>query len=389
VTHPSFQPLSDPEALDDPAAIEAADPGDMLRAVASSGAQIREAVANADEAGIPALRGEGRPRAVVVLGMGGSGIAGDVLAALVGPRAPVPLCTVRDYTLPTWVGAADLVLAVSCSGRTEETLATFAEAARRGARLVAVGGANSPLADLAKNARAIFVPAPGGRQPRASLWSLAVPLLCVANALDLLAIYPDAFEAAARRLEERAQQCRPGSEAFVNPAKSLALALHGAIPVVWGTNSVSAVTALRFACQLNENAKTPAVSGSLPEAAHNQVVALDGPFGAGAASDATLDLFRDRVDEPAPVRQAVVLVRDRIGEHAQVARRAEVVRGLVEARGVPLQEIEAEGEEPIERLASLVGLIDFASVYLGLLNGVDPTPVAAIDELKARVAVPG
>ena len=128
-----------PEVLDDVAALEAGDPAGMLRAIASSAAQVRESALLAGEAGVARLAEDGRPRAVVVVGMGGSAIAGDVLAAVAGPALPVPVVVHRDFGLPGWVGPMDLVVAVSCSGETAETLSALEEAVRRGCRLLVVG----------------------------------------------------------------------------------------------------------------------------------------------------------------------------------------------------------------------------------------------------------
>ncbi len=177
----------DPDLLlDSPSDLQTADPGQMLPAVASAAAQVREAAALSIEAGVERLRDEDRPRAVVVLGMGGSGIAGDVLAAVAGPACPVPVLSHRGHGLPTWVGAADLVIAVSCSGSTEETLSALDEAVRRGCRLLVVGAAGSPVEALALRGRALFVPVTQGRQPRASVFALSTPLVVAADALGLL-----------------------------------------------------------------------------------------------------------------------------------------------------------------------------------------------------------
>ncbi|MFI0447882.1 bifunctional phosphoglucose/phosphomannose isomerase [Actinomadura sp. 6N118] len=375
----------DPAALDDPAAIEAADPGGMLRQVASSAAQIREAGRAAVEAGIDRLAEDGRPRAIVVAGMGGSGISGDVLAAVCGLGCPVPIVTVRGYQLPGWVGAADLVIAVSCSGGTEETLAVATEAARRGARLLFVGGADSPLAAMAAQTRALFVPVRSAGQPRATLWGLTVPLLLAARTLGLADVQDDTLEATATLLEDVSHRCRPASEAFVNPAKRIALELAGDVPMVWGTSPLAGTAAYRFCCQLNENAKYPGVYGDLPEVDHNQVVAFDGFFArSGGGSDDPDDFFRDRTEDADHGLHLVVL-RD-LDEHPQVLKRREVSVELARARGVAVTEIAAEGEHPLERIATLIALGDYVTVYLAIALGVDPTPVSAIQELKARIA---
>ena len=154
---------------------------------------------------------------------------------------------------------------------------------------------------------------------------------------------------------------------------------------MWGTSPTTGVAAYRFACQLNENAHLPATWGGLPEANHNQLVAFDGAFGGGPASSGD-DIFRDRADDPDPAaRLSLVLMRDS-EEHPQVTRRADVSVELARERGLPVVQLQAEGGASFARLASLVGMTDYASVYLALLQGTDPTPVEAIEALKRRIA---
>lgn len=372
----------DETVLDNAEKLIAADPGEMLRAVATSGAQVREAAALSADAGLARLAEDGRPRAIVVLGMGGSGIAGDVLAAVCGIECAVPIVSVKGYTLPGWVGANDLVCGVSCSGTTEETLEAFSEAHRRGCRLLGVGSIDSPLSFIAEQGRGPFVPVrPAGRLPRSMAWGLSVPLLAAVSQLGLVDITPDVLEAAAARLDEVAALCRPASEAFVNPGKELALALSGTLPMAWGCTPIASVASYRFACQWSENAKLPSISGALPEANHNLVVAFDGPYGSQGGG---ADIFADP-DEGAE-RLRLLLLRDLADEHPQVTRRAEASKDIAESRGVPITELFTEGQSRLERLASLIVLIDYASVYTALGLGIDPTPIAAIHDLKARVA---
>jgi glucose/mannose-6-phosphate isomerase len=251
--------------------------------------------------------------------------------------------------------------------------------------MVAVGGSGSALHDVAVQAGAPFVPVRSAGQPRATLWALSMPPLFVARALGLLQLPDEVVESAAKRLEDVSFQCRPSSESFVNPAKGAALGLAGSVPMIWGTSALTSVVAYRFACQLNENAKYPAVYGALPEANHNQVVAFDGAF---ARSDDSGDFFRDRVEQPesaAASRLRLVVLRD-TEEHPQVAKRRAVSVELAEARGIPVTEFTADAGHPLERLAGLAGLVDYVTVYLGMVMGVDPTPVNAIEELKAKIA---
>jgi glucose/mannose-6-phosphate isomerase len=364
------------ERLDTMALLADADPADMLRQVASSAAQVRTAVRTTQEADLDEVIAAGRPRAIVVTGMGGSGVAGDVLAAVCGPGCKVQVAAVHDYRLPAWVGAADLVIAVSCSGGTEETISAATAAVRRGCRLIGVGGEGSPLAMIAQQARAPFIGVQSAGMPRSTLWGLSVPLVVIAGRLGLLETAAEDYEAAAAALERVSHLCRPDSESFVNPAKTLALELSGTLPMIWGTSPLAGVAAYRFACQLNENAKYPAVAGALPEANHNQVVTFDGPFAAGLDGAAQ--------DGPGvPLR--LVLLRDS-REHPQVARRRDESARLAAQRGIGVTELAASGDGPLERLASLVQLIDYAAVYLAIALGIDPGPVAAIQELKARIA---
>lgn len=373
--------MDDPAGLlDTPEALAAADHGDMLRQIASGAAQVRQAQREAVEAGIERLAGWGRARAVLVTGVGSAGIAGDMLAAVCGAGCPVQVGTVRGYRLPGWVGAPDLVLAVSRSGATEETLAAAEEAARRGCRLVCVGAAGSPLAQIAEQARAPFVPVRADGLSRASVWALTVPLLLAVRAIGLLELPGELLEGVAKRLEEMSHQCRPASESFVNPAKQTALEIAGSMPLIWGTSPLSATVAHRFAAQLATNAKYPALWGMLPDADHDQLALLDGSL-AGRAED---DLFRDRVEEPEAVRLHLVIIRDE-QEHPRVRRRREVSAELAGERGVPVTELTAQPGHPLERLAELVAHADYTSVYLALGAGTDPAPTVIAAELKERI----
>src|SRR5256714_12501293 len=155
----------DLELLEDPARMAEADPGGMLRATASAGAQVRESAALAAEANLDSIGDEGRPRAVVVAGVGTAARTGDVLATVAGARCPVPILAHRSAGIPGWVGAADVVIAVSASGRSPEALAAADAAARRGARLVAIGPPDSELQAVAGSARAPVHPGPPPAPP--------------------------------------------------------------------------------------------------------------------------------------------------------------------------------------------------------------------------------
>ena len=217
----------------------------------------------------------------MILGSGTAALTGDLLAALAAPGSPTPVLVVRGPDLPAWVGAADLAIAVSASGRAPETLAATDEAIRRGVRLVTVAAEGSPLDLRGEQASAPHVAVPGGRSARASLWSMAVPVLLAADALELISVPPDAIEATAEVLVRFAERCRPSYESFLNPAKTFAVELAGGLPLIWGTPPVGGLAATRLAAQLTRNAKLPALPGVLPEALHTVLGCFDGVFGAG------------------------------------------------------------------------------------------------------------
>ncbi|TDC25581.1 mannose-6-phosphate isomerase, partial [Micromonospora sp. 15K316] len=257
---------ADEALLDDADALAERDPGGMLRHTAAAGAQVRESAALAAEANLSVLADEGRPRAVVIAGIGTAGRTGDVLATVAGPRCPVPVIAHRSAGVPGWVGAADVVIAVSASGRSPEALGAAEAAHRRGARLVAVGAPDSQLQSVAERARAPFIPVPRRAPARASLWALTVPVLLAARALGLVKVNEADLAETAARLDADADRCRPTAESFVNPAKSLALGLAGSIPIVWGSSPLATVAARRFGDTLSANARYPVVTGALGEA---------------------------------------------------------------------------------------------------------------------------
>jgi phosphoheptose isomerase len=380
--------IADESILDDVDALAVNDPGEMLRATASAGAQVRESAALAAEANLTALADEGRPRAVVVAAVGTAARTGDILATVAGSRSPVPILAHRSAGVPGWVGAADVVIAVSASGRSPEAIHAADAAARRGARLVAVGAPDSELQSLAERARAPFIPVPRRAPARASLWGLTVPVLLAARALGLVKVNEADLAETAARLDADADRCRPSAESFVNPGKTLALDLAGAVPIVWGSSPLATVAARRFGDVLSANARYPVVAGALGEAGRGRVGLLDGVF--GGLVESTRDIFADPTGEEDSTRLRVVLLRDGgLGTDddadepfAVEERRAEAVQTLAERRGVRCSVVTAEGASPLERLASLVAVPDFASVYLALAHGLDPMAVPAVSEMK-------
>ena len=310
--------MIDETILSDVDRMTAADPGSMFAAVASSGAQMREAVTACDRAALARVADGGTPRAIIVAGMGGSGGSGDVLAAVAGPSSPLPIVVERTHHLPGWVSPIDLVIAVSCSGATEETLSVAAEAGRRGARLVTIGAASSRLSAISDQvAGAVHLAIDAkGRLPRASLWTIATPLLMLADALGVADISTGDFATTADLMDDVSVDSGLGIPLESNPAKLLGLALAESIPMLWGTGAIGRAVTGRFMAQLAENAKLPAVHGGLPEVGHNQIVTFDGPLAPTAAG-----IFDDPFESARQRMLHLVLMRDE-AEHEAVAKRA-------------------------------------------------------------------
>jgi glucose/mannose-6-phosphate isomerase len=365
---PSDRLAVDDYLLDDPDELASADAAGLVRAVAAAPAQFREAAFIAREVDLTELVAEGRPRAICVVGMGAAGLAGDVLSALGGQRGPVPVVVHRGYGLPGWVGPADLVVPVSASGETDETLSAAEEALRRGARVFSVGRPGSPLAERTAE-RGPFASVADPRDGRAGLWQLAVPLVVLAHELGLAPAGDDVLEETAVLLETLTDRYGPARDSFLNPAKALAVALVGRTPLIWGSSPSAGVAADRFAAQLAGDAKTPAVSGLLPDVGHNALAVLDMPAGRSA---------------PGGVTPLHVVVLREADEVELIGRRADALRELAAARDVAVDVVTAEGESPVARLASLVAFADFTAVYLSVLLGVDPTATSATAELKTR-----
>ena len=321
----------------------------MLSDVLAQPGQIGDALWRVEAASVPA--GD-RSGGLVVCGMGGSAIGGDLAAAAIGDRASAPVRVARGYS-PGRVSAETLVLCASYSGDTEETLACFEAAGAAGAPRVALttGGA------LAERARAENVPVigvPSGMKPRAAVVYMTVAALECAAAAGLCPSLRNEIEGSEGVLSSLAEDPEP---------ETIAGALLDTIPVVHGAE-LTAAPARRWKGQLNENANVAAFFSELPEANHNEIE------GWGHALEA------------APF-SAVFL--EAPGLHRRVARRVELAAADLEARGAPVHRVLARGETPVARVLSLVMLGDLVSVRLAELRGVAPSAMEAIERFKASL----
>lgn len=388
-------PHIEESVLDDADLLARRDTADTLRALATAGAQVREALTLAQEGGIHRVNGGERPRSVLVGALGGSAIVGDVLDVLAQAGSPVPVSARRDLPLPGWVGPLDLVVAVSLSGRAPGPLALAAEAARRGCALLTVGAQDSPLAEVSLRHRGVHIDVGRSRaSTRTALWSLLTPVLVAADSLGLIDAPQAALAEMADRLDERADTCRPSSASFLNPAKAAALTIAETVPMTLGDGPLAGVAARRAGTMLARTARMPATSGELPDAASQVVACFDGPFtvsGDGARADIFADPF---LDAPSTPPLGLLLLRDTAveddGTERSFARAGEqrlLTDALVEtARGAGVKVVEhtAEAGHAVTRLADLIAFGDYAATYTALGLGLDPAVSPHIAILRDR-----
>jgi len=296
------------------------------------------------------------PGGLLVCGMGGSAIGGDLAAAAIGARAKRPVRTVRGYTIEPWLTPETLVLCASYSGRTEETLACFEAAGEIGASRVALttGG---PLAARAREEGVPVIGVPSGMQPRAAVVYMTVGALECAALCGASPPLRDEIEGAAPILEGVATDAR---------SEVVAEALRDTLPVVHGAEATVA-PARRWKTQMNENAKVAAFASELPEANHNEIEGWRWAHGHAPMS-------------------AVFLTAET--QSPRVARRLELTAGLIEGQGVPVVRVAASGETAVAQVLSLVMLGDLVSVRLAQLGAIDPEPVIYIEGFKDALGRP-
>ncbi|WP_217915288.1 bifunctional phosphoglucose/phosphomannose isomerase [Miltoncostaea marina] len=305
---------------------------------------------------------------VVICGMGGSAIAGDLLVSAYRDRLRRPVTVVRDYYLPGWVGEHTLVVLCSYSGGTEETLTLASQALERESLCVAISGGGKLASHYASEGVPV-VPVKGGLQPRMALLRMLVPLAVLFERLGVSPPLAADIDEARGTVAAAVATLGPDIPEPMNPAKQLARALTRSVPLIWGAESTAGV-ALRWKDQFNENANLPAFVSLLPEMDHNEIVGFAGM--------------------PADLSGLVKLIalRDE-RQHRQVQRRFDFTQELLEPQVGPALSITGEGASPLARMLDLVMLGDYASLYLALLRAVDPGPVEMIDRLKDRLASTG
>jgi len=328
----------------------------MIEVIDRFGSQCAEAIERGNGFTLPEM---GRIDKVIVCGMGGSAMAGDIARRF----SRVPLSVNRSYTLPAFVDRQTLLVAISYSGNTAETLSSLTQGLETGASVLAISSGGK-LEEISKAHGIPFLKIPSGYQPRAAMGHLALPLLVVLSKLGLLN-ETGSWEALLQGLDQVRDRCTFSVPAAENPAKRLAHTLSGRVPVIYGTVDNTDLVAMRFKTQINENAKQPAFWNVFPELNHNEILAL-------VRSDLLANQY------------ILLLQNDYDLKENRV--RMEIVTGLFEKNNVPFTVLGAEGKSELAQVLSQIYFGDYVSYYLALLNEVDPTPVTLIEEFKKELS---
>src|SRR5881409_56286 len=340
----------------EPRAVAQVDPGGMRDIIAS----LPDQIAAATRAGATHFAVDEAQR-IFLVGMGGSAIAGDVFAAWVADRSKVPIQVVRDYRLPPYARSEDILVALSYSGNTEETLAATAQGIKLGCRGIAITSGGM-LADLAKKNDFPVFDIPTGLPPRGAFGHLFGILAAISRDWT----YPDPraeLDEAVAHLRDVRGRLRPESGIRMNRAKALAVRIKNTVPIIYAAHPFSPI-AKRWQTQLNENSKVLAFSSTFPEADHNELVGwMEDP--------------RSRTHRP-------ILLRDR-DEAPEMRRQLDITVSLMKQR-TKVEQIQDEGPTLLSRLLGTLYLGDYVSLYLAVLRRVDPLVLKPIQALKAKLA---
>jgi glucose/mannose-6-phosphate isomerase len=340
------------DALND---LRATDASNQLDDVLALPDHLRDALWRVESARIESFDA---PGGLVVCGMGGSAVGGDLAAVAFGNRLSRPLTTERGYELPAAMLPDRAVLCSSYSGDTEETIACYEAAEALGAtRIVATTGGE--LAEAARRDGVPVIGLPSGLQPRSAVGYLFTAAAEVAALVGAAPGIRTEIDSSAAHLPEL-------GDGLVELAASLAERLEGSAPIIYGAD-LTVPVASRWKTQINENAKHPAFAAELPEADHNEIVGWQGAGEWG--------------------RLSAVFLSDR-DQHPRVRQRIELTADLVEPDAFAVARVETEGESRTERLLWAVMLGDLLSLQLAARRGIDPSPIEPIDRLKELLGSP-
>ncbi len=351
--------MANPSILDQPDAARKVDQHNMLELCEKTPQFCAEAIELTREIDIPCEM----PQNVIFAGMGGSAIGGELIHDWLRDRATIPISVCREYTLPAYADEKTLVIPVSYSGETEETLSAFAEAVRRKCKVLTLSSGGR-LQSLSKELGITHVCIPEGFPPRAAIAYLLFPLAVFMGRLGVVRERSGEVEEALRVLRQVSEESKRSVNFEDNAAKRLAAEISGTVPVVYGFLHYNAV-ARRIKCQFNENSKVPSRFEVLPELNHNDIMGWEAPQ--DLLGNFSLIFIRDLLEPP------------------EIKVRIELTEEITATKTKRVCSIWAKGKQKLARMLSAMHIGDFASIYLAIMSGVDPTPTNSITQLKQEM----
>ncbi|TET20683.1 bifunctional phosphoglucose/phosphomannose isomerase [Candidatus Bathyarchaeota archaeon] len=357
--------------LDIPEELEKIDKSNMLNLCVKTPEYCQDAIQRAKKIKIPnevkvskkiTIKYK-KPQNIIITGMGGSAIGGEILQDWLQDKLPIPIQICRNYTLPAYANRNTLVFAISYSGETAETLSAFIDAIRRKCMTITISSGGH-LLSFSKKLQIPHVTIPNGRPPRAAIPYIFFPLPILLEKMDILSNIEKDIEEAIRVLKKVSEENSPYIPTKKNMSKTLALELKETIPVVYGFGQSRAV-AHRMKTQFNENSKLLSVYDVFPELNHNEAVGWE-------------------VSEDLAKKFSVILIRDH-NEPPEIKHRIEMTKMLALHKAQKVLEIYARGKGGLAKMFSVLLVGDFVSVFLAILQGVDPAPVKTIDLIKREM----
>lgn len=305
-----------------------------------------------------------QPQAIVFAGVGGSAIAGDIISLLIGQTCDIPMLVVRNYTLPAWVDDSTLVVCLSYSGNTEETLSLFHDAVERDAQIIGITSGGK-LAQELKDRNFDFITIPDGLPPRCALGYLTVPLLYALNQLGLVQgdLEEDLLNAMTHITQYRDQWSQEDEK---NLALQIAQQIYTTFPLIYGEMGKTNVIGKRWRAQLAENSKMLASTHNLPELNHNEIVGWN--------------------QNPELLKKMGVIWLIDQDMHPRIQKRLEITKKIIAPHAAYQLEIVNAGSSIMERVLHLIYLGDWVSFWCAILHQIDPTPVENIKSLKEQMS---
>jgi len=302
---------------------------------------------------------------IVILGMGGSAIGGNLLSNYLVDELSIPIIVIRGYNIPKYVDENSLVFAVSYSGNTEETISALKKCVKVKAKVIVLTSGGK-FSDLVKENNLPTIKIPAGIQPRAAISYLFFPLLKVLERLNLIKEREGEIEETINIIKELSIEYGSKSPFKNNLAKRIALSLYKYLPLVYSSEGLLEAVAMRWKTQINENSKWPCFWNIFSELDHNEIVGYE-------------------IENEINKRVKIIYLEDKEGS-LRIKQREDITRKIIENNVADIIACPTKGQSKLARMFSLIYLGDLVSYYLALLNGVDPSPVNCIENLKKELA---